>query len=232
MTLMPASPTKRPRPDRSRTAQDPDGAVETSRRPGKRRDREVIDAAAKVFYERGYADASVQDIADELGILKGSLYHYIASKEDLLFRLLVELHDEVLAILEEVASEQGLDPLERLAVYVRRQVLFNLENLPRVAVYYNDYERLGPERRAQIMARRRLHERYVIEVIREAQRAGLANPDLDARLLSNYIHGSFLWTYRWFRPGGKVSREKVAATCAQFVLSGVAGGNPRPERPR
>src|ERR1700744_339601 len=71
---------------------------------GARREREVLDAATKVFSSRGYADASVQDIADELGILKGSLYHYIDSKEDLLFRLLEETHDEVQTIMDEVAA--------------------------------------------------------------------------------------------------------------------------------
>jgi TetR/AcrR family transcriptional regulator, cholesterol catabolism regulator len=227
---MPASAQKKSRKQSAQPVQQPTATVEALHRPRKRRDQEVLDAAAKVFYERGYADASVQDVADELGILKGSLYHYIETKEDLLFRLLEQLHDEVQAILEEVAAEEGLAPLDRLAVYVRKQVLFNLENLPRVAVYYNDYERLSPERRAQIVARRRLHERYVTEVIEDAQRAGQASPDLDARLLSNFIHGSFIWTYRWFRPGGKVSRDKVAETCAEFVLSGVIGAKARDRR--
>jgi AcrR family transcriptional regulator len=227
---MPASARKQVRrPATPAPRRDPQPAVEAVatvealHRPRKRRDQEVIDAAAKVFYERGYADASVQDVADELGILKGSLYHYIETKEDLLFRLLQELHDEVQAILEEVAAVEGLKPLERLALYVRKQVLFNVENLPRVAVYYNDYERLSPERSGRIIARRKLHERYVTEVIEEAQREGDANPDLDAKLLSNLIHGAVIWTYRWYRPGGKVSRDKVADTCAEFVLRGVVG---------
>jgi TetR/AcrR family transcriptional regulator, cholesterol catabolism regulator len=228
---MPPSTQKRARKQEV-SAPEPAGTVEALHRPRKRRDQEVIDAAAKVFYERGFADASVQDVADELGILKGSLYHYIETKEDLLFRLLEELHDEVQAILEEVAAVEGLDPLQRLELYIRKQVLFNLENLPRVAVYYNDYERLSPDRRAQIVARRRVHERYVTEVIEEAQRAGEANPELDARLLSNFIHGAFIWTYRWYHPGGKVSREKVADTCAEFALRGVVGVKPAGRRRR
>src|SRR3954470_14043766 len=85
-------------------------------------DAEVLDAAARVFYERGYSDASVQDVADKLGILKGSLYHYIDTKEDLLFRLLQETHDEIYEILEEVAALEGLSPLERLEIYIRKQV--------------------------------------------------------------------------------------------------------------
>lgn len=198
-------------------------SVEAVDRPRKRRDQEVIDVAAKVFYERGFADASVQDVADELGILKGSLYHYIDTKEDLLFRILEELHDDVQEILEEVVAAEGLKPLERLELYVRKQVLFNLENLPRIAVYYNDYDRLSEARRAQIVARRKVHEHYLTDVIEQAQGTGDANPDLNARLLSNFIHGAFIWTYRWYRPGGRVSREKVADTCAQFVLRGVSG---------
>jgi TetR/AcrR family transcriptional regulator, cholesterol catabolism regulator len=227
---MPASTQKRVRKQEASAPEQPVGTVEALHRPRKRRDQEVIDAAAKVFYERGFADASVQDVADELGILKGSLYHYIETKEDLLFRLLEELHDEVQAILEEVAAVEGLKPLERLELYIRKQVLFNLENLRRVAVYYNDYERLSPDRRAQIVARRRLHERYVTEVIEEAQQAGDANPELDARLLSNFIQGAFIWTYRWYRPGGKISRDKVADTCAEFALRGVVGAMPSGKR--
>ena len=65
------------------------------------------------------------------------------------------------------------------------------------------------------------------EVIEEAQQAGDANPELDARLLSNFIHGAFIWTYRWYRPGGKVSREKVADTCAEFAIRGVVERSPR-----
>ena len=108
---MPPSTQKRVRKQDVSAPEQPVGTVEAPHRPRKRRDQEVIDAAAKVFYERGFADASVQDVADELGILKGSLYDYIETKEDQLFRPLEEPHDEVQAILEEVAAVEGLKPL-------------------------------------------------------------------------------------------------------------------------
>src|SRR3954463_2074393 len=131
----------------------------TSRARGaKKRDVEVLDAAARVFARRGYSDASVQDVADELGILKGSLYHYIDTKEDLLYRLLQETHDEIYEILEEVAAMQGLNPIEQLEVYIRRQVEYNIDTLLRVSVYSHDLERLTEERRKAIVGRRREHE--------------------------------------------------------------------------
>jgi AcrR family transcriptional regulator len=211
-------------PEQSRTgARNGKAAPRRARPTRRRRDDEVVEAAAKVFHERGYADASVQDVADELNILKGSLYHYIDTKEDLLYRVLNSLHAEVEQILEEVAAVEDLDPLERLALYVRRQVQFNAENLPRVSVYYNDVERLSEERRKAIYSRRKVHERYVASLIEDAQQRGEADDSLDPRILSNCIFGTVIWTYKWYHPGGKVSREQLASVCSAFVLEGVIG---------
>src|SRR3954471_19677931 len=116
-------------------------------RSAKRRDDEVMAAAARVFAQRGYADASVQDVADELGILKGSLYHYIDAKEDLLFWLMEAVHAELQAIVDEVAQTEG-SALERLDLYVRSHVLYTLDNLERVSIYYHDADALSEERLA------------------------------------------------------------------------------------
>ena len=196
-------------------------ASERARVTPKRRDREVLDAAAKVFYERGYAGASIQDVADELGILKGSLYHYIDSKEDLLFRLLEQTHDDVDRILEEVVAEEGLAPLERLHLYVRRQVEYNVTSLQRVAVYYHDVDQLSEVRRRAIFGRRRVHERFVIDLIEQAQRDGTADASLDARVSSSNIFATIIWTYRWFRPR-EYKRQAVAEACATFAVRGIA----------
>jgi AcrR family transcriptional regulator len=59
----------------------------------KLRRREIIEAAAEIFHRKGYSETSVQDIAEAVGILKGSLYYYIDSKEDLLFQMLLEVHE-------------------------------------------------------------------------------------------------------------------------------------------
>jgi AcrR family transcriptional regulator len=187
----------------------------------KKRDREVLDAAARVFYERGYSDASVQDVADELGILKGSLYHYIDTKEDLLFRLLQETHDEIFEILEVAAALEGLNPLERLEIYIRKQVEYNIDNLLRVSVYYHDLERLTEERRKAIVGRRREHETWVVDLIKEAQASGLADPGLDPKIAARCIFATIIWTYRWFRPGGQTSARAAAEACARYAVGGV-----------
>src|SRR4051794_33402240 len=188
------------RKDNGIAAEDESGRA----RPRRKRDEEVLDAAAKVFAERGYSEASVQDVADELGILKGSLYHYIRTKEDLLFWLLEDVHRDVEEILEEVAEAEGLDPIERIALYVRRQVLYNLDNLERISIYYHDMERLSADRLESIVGRRRAHERFIAGLIRDGQAQGLADTSLDPRVLANCLFGTIIWTYRWYRPNGRV----------------------------
>ena len=144
----------------------------------------MLDAAARVFYERGYKNATVENVAEALGILKGSLYHYIDSKEEVLFRLLDETHDGVHRILEEVAASSSSEPpLARLHEYVRRQVEFNQENLVRVSVYYRDIDCLSEERLELLLARRRDHERFVGGLIAAAQERGEVDASTDAGAL-------------------------------------------------
>jgi AcrR family transcriptional regulator len=204
----------------SKTRKAPAKAV---RNGGARRDQEVLDAATKVFHSRGYADASVQDVADELGILKGSLYHYIDSKEDLLFRLLEEAHDEVQAILDEVEAIEDLAPLDRLRLYIARQVEYTSRNLAKMAIYYHDVDQLSPARHKELMRKRRVHDQFVSALIAEAQKRGEVDPGLDPNLITNYVFGSMIWVYRWYKPGGKVRPQQLAETCADFVMHGVVG---------
>ena len=183
----------------------------------------MLDAATKVFHARGYADASVQDIADELGILKGSLYHYIDSKEDLLFRLLEESHNEVDAILDEIRAQPDLPPMERLAQYTTRQVEYTCRNLAKMAIYYHDGEQLSSARRRKVAAKRSAHENFVTELIGEAQKRGEVPRGLDANLATNFLFGSMIWVYRWYRPNGPLRPAEFAAANADFVIHGLTG---------
>jgi TetR/AcrR family transcriptional regulator, cholesterol catabolism regulator len=198
----------------------------------RRRDQEVLNAAVKVFHERGYAAATVQDVADELGILKGSLYHYIDTKEDLLFRLCEAVHRDVEAILEDVRSVEGVTALERLDLFVRRQVEYNLEHLPEISVYYHDADQLEGSRKDAVISMRRANTAFVSALIKEAQDAGEAEASIDARLLTNCLFATIIWTYRWYRPGGRDSRQKIADACAAYAIGGLRGTSPAPAAKR
>jgi len=82
------------------------GTGRNSARGAKRgsRQAEVTQAAVEIFAQKGYRAASIQDVADKVGVLKGSLYYYIDSKEDLLWRIIEDVHKEWAAILQQAGS--------------------------------------------------------------------------------------------------------------------------------
>jgi AcrR family transcriptional regulator len=192
----------------------------------KKREREIIDAAAEIFHRQGYADTSVQDVADAVGILKGSLYYYIKSKEDLLFRVLEEVHEDAHGIIEEVAAMEDTPPLDRLAAYFRKHVEYNTHNLTKVAVNYHDFGLLSGDRREKIIKERQIYERFVVGLIKEAQEAGDVSPDVDARLAAYSALGMANWVYTWYKPSGKTSPEELAQLISEMIVGGLrAAGN-------
>lgn len=186
----------------------------------KLRDAEVLATAARVFHDRGYASSSVQVIADELGILKGSLYYYTKSKEELLYRIIQTVYDDLQVILDEVQAS-SLPPLEKLREYVYRQARYATENITGIAIYYRDADQLSAERRDSITESRRRHQRFVRELIVEGQAGGVIVAEEDPVVLADLIFGSFIWTYRWFDPAGKRSSEAVARAAADFAVRAV-----------
>src|SRR5690348_10020612 len=80
---------------------------------------EVLSVAAEVFGEKGYRAATLRDIASRLGMLKGSLYYYIDSKEDLLFEILRRSHLRGVEFVAETADIRAAAPAERLAHLIR-----------------------------------------------------------------------------------------------------------------
>src|SRR5258708_3329722 len=123
------------------------GKAPSSNQPRERRNRydEIIQAALRIFAEKGYAATSIQDVADAVGVLKGSLYHYIDSKEDLLFHIFDDAHAEAEKLMAEVDNLDA-DPVERLRFYLEASVRRTLGNLPLQALYFRDWRHLTGDR--------------------------------------------------------------------------------------
>ncbi|MFN8217068.1 MAG: TetR/AcrR family transcriptional regulator [Solirubrobacterales bacterium] len=198
--------------------------VETaSGEPRARREQEILDAAVDTFHAKGYAATSVDDIASAAGILKGSLYYYIDSKEDLLWLIVQEVHHDVAKLMKTALARTELAPLERLAEYVRGQVDYNARNIKRIRVYYHDYDQLSTENVERVRESRRQNEGLVLDLIREAKVVGELPANIDVRLATNTAYATIIWMYTWFKPKGGVSGEAYGEFCAEFVVSGLRG---------
>src|SRR5271170_6824461 len=120
-----------------------------AQRPTTRKRRaEIVDAAARVFHEKGYDATSIQDIADEVGLLKGSVYYYISSKEDVLFELLQDAHRAAFTSVSEALNFDG-DPLQKVHTFVETLARFNADNGVRMGILLHDYRSLSEPRRRE-----------------------------------------------------------------------------------
>jgi AcrR family transcriptional regulator len=188
------------------------------------RELEIIDAAIEIFHDHGYAATSVDDIAEAVNLLKGSLYYYIDTKEDLLLRIVEEVHAEVEALLDESIRDTSRPPLERCTDYIRAQVGYSARNIKRVRVYYHEYEQLSEERLTELRRRRRADEQAIVGLLREAKKAKEVPKGLDEKLAAKAVFATIIWMYTWFRPGGGVSGKALGQFTADFALGGIHSG--------
>ncbi len=187
----------------------------------RRRQQEILEAAARVFHEKGYESTSIQDIADAVGILKGSLYYYITSKEDLLFEIIQGVHEEGLKNLELVRELDG-DALQKIRAFVEVHVTHNATNLVRMAVFFQDFRSLNGKRREIIVRERDLYDNCLRDLIRDGQKEGTVCPDIEPKLAAITVLGMMNWIYQWYRPGGGLSAVEIANAYGDFVVAGLA----------
>lgn len=191
-----------------------------SRAP-RRRQSEILEAAARVFHEKGYESTSIQDIADSVGILKGSLYYYITSKEDLLYEIIQGVHEEALKNLDRITALEGT-ALQKIRAFVVVHFTHNAENLVKMGVFFKDFRSLGDERRQIIVEERDKYDTFLRDLIRAGQKDGSVCRDVDPKLTAITILGMLNWIYQWYKPGGEIGAVEIANVYGDFVVEGLA----------
>jgi AcrR family transcriptional regulator len=181
---------------------------------------DVVAAAAKVFRTKGYHAASVQDIADAVGILKGSLYHHVKSKEDLLYLIVKEPIARIYATLTEIV-DSDVPAGEKL----RRAIVAHLEafdeHYPHLFVYLREREEMKRRFREQFKLSPKQYERCWQQILREGVKSGEFRPDLDVQVVSYGLLGMLNWLYKWYDPRGRLGVREVAEQFATLALAGL-----------
>ncbi|MFI5262095.1 MAG: TetR/AcrR family transcriptional regulator [Candidatus Limnocylindrales bacterium] len=183
------------------------------------REAALHEAATRLFRERGYHATSMQDLAEDLGMNRGSLYHYIEAKDDLLWAIvssaLTRLDAAVRPILE------GADPPpDRLARAIEAHLAFAAAYGDELALLQIELRALPPARRRALIVQRDAYE----AAWRTTIQAGVAEGTLrtsDVRLTSIAILSVCNWFTQWYRPDGPLGVPAVAAQFAALFLEGL-----------
>ena len=179
---------------------------------------DIVAAAAKVFGERGFAAASMEDIGNEVGMWKGSLYNYVSSKEELLEAVIRRPAGHILESVREL-EHQDLPASEKLRAVARNHTAVLEETFDFAAVYL--HEIAGRHLNAEWREMDREYVAAVERIITEGIADGSFAPSTNPRAATMSFIGALNWLTRWWTPTGTMSASDVADQIAGTLLSGL-----------
>jgi AcrR family transcriptional regulator len=184
---------------------------------------ELTRQAARLFAEKGYHGTSIGDLAEAMGVQKGSLYAHIESKADLLWEVARDgaaaFHTALDAVPDEALATQKI----RLALRAHLRVV--AEQLDVATVFIREWRYLDGERREEFLAERRRYEERFRALFREGRELGQLRTDLDDATAALLILSAANWAYTWLTPGRDT--DELADRFVALLLDGVRGYSSR-----
>jgi AcrR family transcriptional regulator len=202
-----------------------DGLNGGLKNPPRERGEQVYAAALRLFREKGYHATSMQDIAAAVGLYKGSLYHYIGGKEELLVRVFERAMGSLLGEVERIVADTSVRPSAQLRLVVQAHVEAVCENLDALTVYLHEFRALAGETLANVRAQRERYRQLVSEIVERGVRLGeFSTSDVDIATLG--LLGMCNWVAQWYRPAGRLSARQIGGHFADLVLDGLRRAQP------
>ncbi|MEW6425980.1 MAG: TetR/AcrR family transcriptional regulator [Bacillota bacterium] len=180
------------------------------------RKKNIIKVAAKLFSEKGYHDATLEDIARNLKYTKGSIYYYINSKQELLFQCHELAMDMLINRMEEILATDW--PLEvKLREGIKAHIEMVVGEMSLVTVALGQEFELEEDYRQIIVAKRDRYERYFRRLVDEGIEKGIFRP-LPSKMAVFIIMGAINWIPRWYSEKGSMSKEEIAGFFADYLV--------------
>lgn len=183
---------------------------------GEKTEAALREAAVSLIARYGYEAVSMRQLAAEVGVQAAALYRYFATKEDLLFTLMREHMEGLIAGWE--ATRPGFsDPVTRLASFVDHHIRFHVERRHATHVSNLELRSLSPERLTYILRLRTNYEKELRAILRDGAESGDFEVDdigLTAMAIIQMITGVIVW----FRPDERLSVEEVARTYLSMTM--------------
>ena len=203
---------------------DPGRIAPTPRESG--RQATVLAAAVAVFFETGYAEASIEAVASLAGVDEDRLSGDIGSKEDLLLRITERVHERSDAIREDVRA-QGMPALGTVRGFVERHVEWYLGNIEELTVFFREWQHLSGHRLERARDRRRGAEAGFRELIEAAKLEGAVAPWLDTRHAARYLLSAMNAVPDDYRTRNGASARAIAERYGAMTVGLLTGTVPR-----
>ena len=180
---------------------------------------EVLQSAANIFFAKGFHATSIEDVARDVGMLKGSLYYYIKSKDDLLFRLLLAGIEDGDAFIAQQIDPQG-DPLEQLERAIRAQIDYIIEKRVQFGLFLHEFDSLSGKRQHKLISVMSRYNSRFVDLVKRGQEQGKLM-DGEPWVIVNGVLGMCNWLYRWYYTDEVSDPEQVKQIFLGMLLHGI-----------
>ena len=180
----------------------------------------LLAAAAHLFRNKGFERTTVRDLAQEVGIQSGSIFHHFKTKEEILRCVMEEvIHFNTERMREGL--QQSENPREKLLALIRSELTsINGDTGEAMAVLIFEWRCLKPDSQAYILELRSHYERMWLDTLAEARDAGLIAPERDLFVLRRFLGGAISWSHYWYKPGGPMGIDQLAEQALHMALNG------------
>jgi AcrR family transcriptional regulator len=192
------------------------------------RREQILQAAQKLFADRGFRETNLNDVAVQLGFRRQAVYHYFQSKEDILYEL-IDRAGQAIATSAQPTLDADMPPAEKLAEVVRNHVRQLLTNIDVFRIQFSELFKLNGERADGLRRDMAAYVHSIAKVIKAGQKDG-SFIDIPASTQALLILGMCNGTTDWYTGGrSRVSVDEIADFAARIALAGVRG-TPRRSR--
>ncbi|MED3822866.1 TetR/AcrR family transcriptional regulator [Priestia flexa] len=181
----------------------------------------IMETSILLFAKKGFKETSIQDIADELNVTKGTFYYYFKSKEEVLLDIhrsyiehLVENQETILRADELSCAEKLYEMIFKLIYDIEKEGL-------RAKVFFREMRHLSDNHLLSIVPKRDQFKMNLQDLIEAGIKAGEFRRDLPADIVTLGILGITNWSYFWFQPSGERSSQEVAAIFYNMLVDGL-----------
>jgi len=168
----------------------------------------LLQAAAKLFREKGYEKTTTRDLATAVGILSGSIFHHFKNKEAILYEV---MQQTILLNTERLnhALNNAGTPEQRLLELIKQELQFiNGDTGEAMAVLVFEWRSLSIEKQKEILQLREIYEKIWLDVIQENNDAGLIQTE--AFIFRRFLTGTVSWTINWYKQDKSMNIEMLA----------------------
>ncbi|MBW1901405.1 MAG: TetR family transcriptional regulator [Deltaproteobacteria bacterium] len=193
---------------------------------GKGTKEKIIEEAIELFYEHGFTKASTRQLVGKVGMTSSAIYNHFSNKEEILFNIIKNAGDKVLASLNK-AIEKYDDPVECLRQMISSMLyLFSDGGMRKeIAIFIDELYQLPEDLRELCNRQHREIFKLFRDKISEMEDIDRINP-IDHTVAAFGVLGAMLWVYHWYRDNGRLPMQNISDELTKLLFDGLMKREP------